>query len=387
MQPHLPDYHDGSLVNLIASIVAARGGKPSHKALALLAPAAIESARNIVLFLVDGLGHNYLADVGRGGALHDHLLGHLTSVFPSTTASAITTSFTGLTPAQHGLTGWHCWFPEADVLAAPLPFRRRGDERPLGDLGIDPTRLFDAAPIMDALDARPIVVTQSRIVDSEYSRHFGRRAERRGYDGLLGLVDHVEAAVRSGTDRKYVYAYYPDFDAVSHQHGVGSVQAANRLRAIDAAFAELLKRLSGTDTTIIVAADHGFIDTKRHEALQMENFPELAQLLRLPLSGEPRVAFCHVQPGAAESFIERARALLGEHADVRPSHTLIAEGWFGPGSPHPRLADRVGDVALVMRGHSTIKDHMPDEKRHVLIGNHGGTSEDEMLIPLVLARL
>lgn len=383
----LPNYHGGSLVNLIASIVGACGGSTEHAPLTLLPSQALASARNIVFFLIDGLGYNYLADIGRGGALADHLAGSLTSVFPSTTASAITTSFTGLTPQQHGLTGWFSWFPEADVLAAALPFKRRGDDRPLVELDITPARLFDAQPLVDALAVRPIIVSQRRIVDSEYSRHFGGRAERHAYDDLAGLVAAIEAAVGSTSERKYVYAYYPEFDAVAHKHGVASRQARTRLTAIDAAFADLLRRLSGTSTVLIVSADHGFIDTAPHEALELEDYPELAELLRLPLSGEPRVAFCHVRAGCVEAFIERARIRLGEYADVRRSAELISAGWFGPGEPHPRLADRVGDVALVMRGHYTIKDRLPGEKRHVLIGNHGGVTEDEMLVPLVLARL
>lgn len=383
----LPDYYGGSLVNLIASITTACGGDARHPFLTALPPDTLAEARNIVFFLVDGLGYNYLADVGRGGALHDHLEGTLTSVFPSTTASAITTSFTGLTPQQHGMTGWFSWFPEVDVLAAPLPFRRRGDDKPLGDLGIAPQRLFDARPLFDDLAVRTFVVTQRRIVDSEYSRHFGGRAARHAYDDLAGLVSAVEGVVRSGPERKYVYAYYPELDAVAHKYGIASRQAATRLTAIDAAFADSLRRLSGTNTVLVVSADHGFIDTPARQALVMGNFPALAELLRQPLSGEPRAAFCHVRAGQTERFIELARELLGERADVRPSAALIAEGWFGPGDPHPRLRDRVGDVALVMRGRYTIKDHLPGEKRHVLIGNHGGVTEDEMLIPLVVAHL
>lgn len=383
----LPDYHGASLVNLIASISVACGGPSRHAPLAALPAESLASARNVVFFLIDGLGYNYLADVGRGGALVDHLEGHFTSVFPSTTAAAITTTFTGLAPQEHGITGWFGYFAEADVIAAPLPFRRRGDDLPLADLGITPSALFDAPPLLDRLAVRPIVVSQNRIVDSEYSRHFGGRAERRGYDGLAGLVDQVDAAVHSGSDRKYIYAYYPDFDAVAHKHGVASVQAANRLTAIDAAFAELLRRLSGTATVIVASADHGFIDTAPREALALEDYPDIVELLRLPLTGEPRVAFCHVRAGCVETFIERARTQLGAYADVRRAEELIAAGWFGPGAAHARLRERIGDVALVMRGNATIKDHLPGEKIHVLIGNHGGVTEDEMLIPLVVARL
>jgi hypothetical protein len=69
---------------------------------------------------------------------------------------------------------------------------------------------------------------------------------------------------------------------------------------------------------------------------------------------------------------------------VLPSRSLVEGGWFGPGTPHPRFAERVGDVALVMRGKYTVKDWIPGDPRHLHIGNHGGTSDDEMKIPLVM---
>jgi hypothetical protein len=94
------------------------------------------------------------------------------------------------------------------------------------------------------------------------------------------------------------------------------------------------------------------------------------------------VAYCHVHDAAA--FMRQAREWLGERVDVRPSAELVAEGWFGPGEPHARFAERIGDVALVMRAHWTVKDWTPGEPRHLHIGNHGGPSEDEMMIPLIV---
>ena len=38
-----------------------------------------------------------------------------------------------------------------------------------------------------------------------------------------------------------------------------------------------------------------------------------------------------------------------------------------------------------MRGRHTIKDWLPGEKRFLHIGNHGGTSAEEMYVPLILA--
>src|SRR5688572_31854255 len=130
-----PDYGGGGLVNLIASIVEGCGGKRRHAPLAALPAKELGEARNVVLVIIDGLGDNYLMRAGAGGELARRRRAAITSVFPSTTASAITTSYTGRTPLEHGLTGWFTYFGEAGYVAATLPFRTRGDGISLTEKG------------------------------------------------------------------------------------------------------------------------------------------------------------------------------------------------------------------------------------------------------------
>jgi len=374
-----PDYSGGGFVNLIASLVEARGGAPRHAPLAALPVTELRAAENVVLMIVDGLGDNYLLGQGNGGPLARHRRAAMSAVFPSTTATAITAGFTGSTPIEHGLTGWYTYFSEAGCVAAPLPYVRRGEKRPLG---LPPGRLFVEPTYFDTLADRVIVVTWNAIVDATYNAFHCGGAERRSYESLEGFVEQTAAAVRSGPERKFVYAYWPQFDVLSHQHGVGSPEVRAHFDALDAAIGRLIERLAGTDTMLLVTADHGFVDVPASETLELP--ASLAAQLRFPLCGERRIAFCHVHE--TKSFIEKAKEFLGERAAVRPSQDLVDEGWFGPGRPHPRFAERIGDVAIVMNGRAAIKDWVPGEKRHVLIGDHGGTSEDEMRIPLVVVK-
>src|SRR5439155_25396214 len=192
-----PDYRGGSLANLIASIVQGRGGEPRHAPLAALPAKELEAARNVVLVIIDGLGDNYLMRQGRGGEMARRRRAAITSVFPSTTASAITTSYTGATPIEHGLTGWFTYFGEAGYVAAALPFRTRGDNLPLRDKGFSPERAFPASPIFESIKTKSIVVTYRQIIDSDYNVRHCRGAERRAYETLGEFVDQVEAAVKS----------------------------------------------------------------------------------------------------------------------------------------------------------------------------------------------
>jgi type I phosphodiesterase/nucleotide pyrophosphatase len=379
-----PDYAGGGFVNLIASLAAGCGGEPRHPELRLLPAAEAAGARNVVLAIIDGLGDNYLCTNRARGVLARHRRGAISAVFPSTTASAITTSFTGATPYEHGLTGWFTYFGAAGCVAAPLPFRTRGDNLPLSVRGISGSHLFSGSSVFDSIGVRGIVVTHRSIVDSNYNLHYCGRAERIPYADLQGFVTQTEAAVKSGPERKFVYTYWPEFDTLAHRHGVASPEVHSQFERIDAAFAELAKRLSGTDTLLVATADHGFLDSTGNAALTLEDSPGLAGMLRFPLCGERRAAFCHVQEGRVPEFAARARDWLGDRAEVRKSAELAEGGWFGTGRPHPRLAERIGDVTLLMTGCYTVKDWTPGEPHHLHIGNHGGTSEDEMRIPLVV---
>ena len=374
-----PDYAGGGFVNLMASLVEARGGAPRHPSLVSLPASEIRNATNIVLLIVDGLGDRYLLANGSGGHLARRRRGAISAVFPSTTASAITTSFTGATPLEHGLTGWFTYFGAAACVAAPLPFQRRGEKTPLA---VAADRIYRERSLFDTLAARCIVVSFRPIIDSVYNRHHCGRAERRAYDNLQGLVDETLNAVNSGPEKKFIYAYWPEFDTLAHRYGVESPEARAQFEAVDAAFGELLARLAGTGALVVATADHGFIDSPPEDTLELP--AELAALLRFPLCGERRVAFCHVHE--RNVFLEKAQEFFGDRAQVRPSRELADEGWFGPGSAHPHFAERIGDVALVMRGRNTVKDWVVGEPRHLHIGNHGGTSEDEMMIPLVVAK-
>jgi hypothetical protein len=377
-----PDYTGGGLVNLVASVVEGRGGARRHAPLALLPAGELAPARNVVLLIVDGLGDNYLMRRGAGGELARRRRGAITSVFPSTTASAITTSYTGCTPLEHGLTGWYTYFGEAGYVAAPLPFRTRGDMLPLSQKGFSAARAFPAEPIFPGMKTRAIVVSHLDIIDSDYNLRHCRGAERRAYDTLERFVDEIEAAVKSDGARKFVYAYWPEYDATSHRYGSQSSEAAVQFARMDEAFGDLLRRLAGSESMVIATADHGFIDVPLERSLELP--PHLAAMLRLPLCGERRVAYCHVHD--RDGFAQSAMDWLRERAEVMPSAQLVEQGWFGPGEPHPRFAERVGDVALVMQEGYTVKDWVAGEPRHLHIGNHGGASADEMMIPLIVEK-
>lgn len=384
---YLPDYDGGSIANLIASLARACGSSASPcPPLAELPPARLAAVSNLVLLVVDGLGYDLLAE--RPGPLAPYLRGHLTSVFPSTTAAAIPTFMTGLPPSRHGLTGWHMWLREVGALLAILPLSARPGAplaEPLSPRAELPQRLFRHDTLYQSMDRTSYVVSPHFIADSPFNRYHSRDAVKQPYHGLDGLFAALgQLTAKAG--RKFVYGYWPDYDSAAHEHGCRSPQALAAVDAFAAAFCAWLEQIRGSDTLVLVTADHGFIDCPPERQIALADHPLLAECLALPLCGERRAAWCYLKPGMAPVFEAYVRQHLAHAARAVPREQLLAEGWFGPGPCHPELAARIGDYALLMADDWVIHDTLPGETPYTLIGHHGGLSPAEMRVPLLVAR-
>ena len=377
-----PNYQDNSLVNLMSRLAREFGvDDHSYPALEHTALPPLGDYQNIVLLIIDGLGARYLD--AHPGFLHAHKRTELTSVFPTTTASAITTFMTGLAPQQHGLTGWFTYLKEIGAVTAVLPCQLRGSREPLAERGIDLTALFGHTPFFDLLNIPSTVVAPQWIIDSPFNVAHSGCARRAGYTDLNSMMAKLHAVLQ-GDERQYVYAYWPDFDRLSHQFGNGSQQVTQHFRELDTMLAQFMETLAGTNTLLLVTADHGFIDTQPDHLINLHAHPVLQDCLSLPLSGEPRVAYCYVHPHKAETFVNYVQTHLADKMELVDSQALIQQGAFGLGEAHLQLSQRVGDFTLIMKDNYVIKDWLIGEKPFYNIGVHGGVSELEMQVPLIV---
>jgi len=385
----LPDYHGASIVNLMQSIVAGSGGSLDGAAYAphpLAPPSLLAERPKLALFVVDGLGYDFLLEHCADGALGAHLRGRATSVFPSTTASAITTFLTGRAPQQHALTGWYMWFREIGAVAAPLPFTTRAGGISLASAGVEARQLFDSRPVADALDRRCVIVQRRDLVESHYTEAFRGKAEVRGYRTLDGFFDVVRESLQ-GDEPCFVYAYWPQLDAMCHGYGTADRRPRAHLREIDARFARLLDALPDGEVTVVLTADHGFVDTTPDSRLELGDHPRLEETLVLPLCGEGRTVFCYVDPAKRALFETYVNDEMQACCTALASRDLVDGAYFGLGEPHPRLAERIGHYALLMKDNYVLRDRlMGEHARAVHVGVHGGTSAAEMYVPLVLAQ-
>jgi predicted AlkP superfamily pyrophosphatase or phosphodiesterase len=193
--------------------------------------------------------------------------------------------------------------------------------------------------------------------------------------------------VTANQEQKFIFAYWDGIDALAHEYGINSPEVTKHFHELVKKLAALVKSLKNTETTLIITADHGLIDTEPSKIIQVKHHPELRDTLVLPLCGEPRTAFCYVRPSKTAQFENYIAQYFAGICDIFRSEELIHKGYFGLFEPDRRLFDRVGDYVLIMRENYIIKDFLLSEEETFHRGNHGGVSKEEMFVPLVILRV
>jgi len=243
--------------------------------------------------------------------------------------------------------------------------------------------LLRIAPVMPAAQRQTHLVTLPELAQGPFSSFHASGAVVHAYRELEELPARIAQAATSGTGPRYVYAYTPLLDRTAHDCGIGSDAAREVLKRVDAVYAQLCTKMP--KALIVVAADHGFIDNPSAHQIDLMQHPDIHAMLRGPLSGERRAAYCHVLPEFAESFGQIIEARFGHALIALPAAKVMSSGLFGPGSIDAETFARCGDWVLIARGDWTVRDCVAGESATPMVGVHGGLSAEEMHVPLIVS--
>jgi predicted AlkP superfamily pyrophosphatase or phosphodiesterase len=359
----LPDYEGACTSNIVDVLVDDPDNPP------IWFPAGVAGADQIVLLVLDGLGWEQMQQrrhLLRG--LSEMEAAPITTVAPTTTATALTSIATGLTPGEHGVIGYRMSV-EDDILNVLRWSTSKGDAREQ----IPPESIQHDVAFGGQ---RPPVVVRAEFRDSGFSRaHLGgcRHVPYRMPSTLVAEILHQLAA-----GEPFVYAYYDGVDKVAHEYGLGAFYDAE-LVFIDR-MVEYLCQMLPSGTALAITADHGHVDVGSNV---LAPDPEvLAHVAHQ--SGEARFRWLHAHPGSESDLHAAATERHGDVAWVVSRDQTIDECWFGP-KVLPGPLSRLGDVALVAREPVAFED--PDDTGpFVLQGRHGSLTADEVMVPLLVAR-
>lgn len=273
------------------------------------------------------------------------------SQFPSTTTAHLTTLYTGLPVAEHGLYEWVVYEPALDTVITPLPFIGMDG----GPLDLDPRTVVPSPSFFERLDVPARVLQPAAIASGPYNSVAFAGAAVEPYERFEDAVARLPATPG------LTHLYWDRIDAAGHRYGPSHEKfAAHSLAALDAL--ETLR-----DTFVVVTADHGQIDVGPIDLLDVE-WPPLLEHLRHPPAGSSRDCFLHVRD--PETVVGELAAALGERAQVRLAAELF-------GDAGPRLRARLADVCVLPApGRMAWLQAYPSRQLEFR-GHHGGLTAAE----------
>lgn len=359
--PVLPDYAGACVSNMTPALLQhaeiGRGWMPDE----------VLDAKQVVVLVLDGLGFDQLVERADAAPTLTSLLARsITTVAPSTTATALTSIATGSAPGEHGVVGYKIWIG-GEVLNALRWSSGQGDARER----LDPA---DVQPLTPFCGLSPVVVSQAQFADTGFTAAHLRETQYTPYWLISSIPVEIRKALLCG--ERFVYAYYDGIDKVAHITGLTDHYEAE-LRAVDRLVGDILAALP-TGVALVVTADHGQVQVG--ESI-IEIAPSVVDLTS-QISGEARFVWLHATGARRSDLLAAATEAHGSVAWVVPAEQVIDEGWLGPTVSSPARA-RLGDVAMVAHEPVALVD--PERPGPLLQSRHGSLTREEMLVPLITA--
>ena len=165
----------------------------------------------------------------------------------------------------------------------------------------------------------------------------------------------------------FTFVYYPPIDLSGHVYGSSSREYAQEVKTFETQLGQYLGKLS-KDFSIVLTADHGMVDIQKENRIKVDSSNQLIKIF-----GDNRSVFINGEIDLAEKLFD---SIPGEFISTDNLNSLL-----GNGRKHPEYELRSPQHCFLPdEKFAVVPSHLNDS----LTGYHGGLTEKEMSIPLII---
>lgn len=374
-----PDYNR-SILSIISSVMSYYRAPYEYPTIPALDAHLSKFYKNIVLVVLDGMGTDMLEhDLAPNDFLRRNFVQNLTSVFPSTTASAMVGYYTGVSPNEHGWLGWSLFFKEfcrtIDVFTNLDTYTKQ------------PAAVSNAAEfvmpyetvyqsIKDSIidNVQPFTISQSNVHIAE-NGNIHKTADK--FERVCDLIKQIAISPQN----TFTYVQWCSPDDTAHRTGCYSAETTEKLKTLSKMLEATCSSL--TDTLMIISADHGMTDISNE--ILIDRIPEINECLVMPPFIESRAMSFFVKSDRRTDFERAFASNLGHDFLLMTRRDVFAKNLLGMGNPHPKTMDFIGDYLACAISDVGLRYRTLNTKPKAMnMANHGGLTEQEMTVPLII---
>ena len=367
MLPALPKSF-GRLSDVFTSALGSITGTDNRLGLA--------KARSSAVIMVDGLGSANLREAGGHAPFLNQLLakhGSIGAVFPSTTAASLSSFATGVMPGRHGILGYSVLVRETGT---PLNMLNGwGAAATPADWQLSST----VATVASTQGVETFFVGPTEYEGSGFTEIIMRGANYVVAESMSQRLVETLRLLGEGNSR-LIYCYIPELDQAAHAKGAKSNEWLSLVEELNREIATFAKSIP-SKAGALVTADHGIVDVPSENHLFLD---EVLDTEPMAVTGDPRCQFVYLRDSNAASKVadELNSKLLGQ-AVALTRDEVIESGLYGDEALIAAI-NRMPDVFIVaVKNCAMYHRDFSSPKSQRMIGQHGGVSDAELLVPLL----
>ena len=323
--------------------------------------------------LFDGMGSRILDKaLDKDSFLIKNRIKEITSVFPSTTASSTLTAQTGLNPAEHGWLGWSNYISPInsiiqlfwDIEKGPPNNTKNQEFLKIKEEFLSPKSLVE-------LIKEKGCETFSISPYSDYK-----------YKTLNQMFDIIKEKLEMKTDKKkFMYVYNPEPDSTMHRYGCDSNEAKKLIIERNKKLEEFYNKYIDNESLIIIVADHGHI---KGEQIFLKDYQDIKNLMEGSIYIENRCPMFRIKEGKKNEFKKLFNQYFGKDFYLLSKETIINKQIFGDikYKENKLFESSIGDFMAINKNNNNKV--ILDDLDFPMLSVHGGNSDDEIFIPLIV---
>ncbi len=357
-----PNYRENNILNFVASLLEHFGVTHSYDPL----DGINISKDNVIVFLLDAVGYYQFKEVCKN---YEPI--KLFTVFPSTTATALTSFFTGKSPIEHGVLGFTTYLNDYGIIANCISMKSTIGNFDVSEYFYQESVIFEQ---LSKFNVKSRILMPHAISTSGLSKILYRGANIIPYYSFSDVFTILPSILTNNDHKNFIVIYYPNYDTICHKYGPNSIHAKNELKILIKYIVDISEKINNYN--IFLLADHGQIETPPKHFNFWNNYPQILKKFIIPPFCEPRVSMFFESSDLSKTLISTFKNIL-----LLTKEEALNKGIFGFGE---RYSNRLGNKIMVTLDDSVFMSQLsPFSRPPTFLGMHGSNSEQEIYVPLL----